>query len=185
MDTDNIMVKEILDGKTESFNYLINKYYTKITAFIIKMNVTREDAQDIAQEVFVKVYNNLYKYNNNWKFSTWLFKVAVNTYKDSKKKKRIKLENINDQSLKAQTFFPDEHIDNLYFKDVIHKMFQSLEDDVRLMIILKYHYEFTFGEIGEIFKKSPEAIKMKVLRTRKKLTQLYEKNIKDGEYNEL
>ena len=89
MDTDKTLVKQILNGKTELFTELVNRYYSKITSFIMKMNVSREDAEDLAQDVFVKVYNNLYKYDDRWQFSTWIFKVAINTLRDSKKRKQI------------------------------------------------------------------------------------------------
>ncbi|MFZ5988564.1 MAG: RNA polymerase sigma factor [Bacillota bacterium] len=185
MDTDKILVKQIQDGKTELFADLVNRYYPRITAFIIKMNVNREDAKDLTQDIFVKVYNNLYKYNDNWQFSTWIFKIAINTFRDSKKKKYIKSEDLDGCFIESKTFLPDEHIDNLYLRELIQKMFKSLEDDVKAMLILRYYHELSFKEIGEIFKKSPEAVKMKVLRVRKKLSEVYGKSLEGGEFYEV
>lgn len=185
MDTDKVLVKQIIDGKSELFADLVNRYYPKVTAFIIKMNVNREDAEDLAQDVFVKVYNNLYKYNDNWQFSTWIFKIAINTLRDSKKKKHIKSEDIDDCLIKSKTFLPEEHIDNLHLRELIQKMFKSLEDDLKAMLILRYYHELSFKEIGQIFKKSPEAVKMKVLRARRKLSQVYGKSFRGGEFYEV
>lgn len=185
MDTDKIIVKQIIEGNTELFPNLVNKYYPKITSFIIKMGVNSEDAKDLAQEIFIKVYNNLHKYSDNWEFSTWIFRVAINTFKDSKKKKLLRTEDLDDFILKASDFEPDRHIDNLYYKELIQKMFKSMDKDIKAMIILKYCYELSFKEIGEIFKKSPESVKMRILRARKKLSELHGKSFEEDDNYEV
>ena len=185
MDTDKIIVKQIIEGNVELYPNLVNKYYPKITSFIIKMGVNSEDAKDLTQEIFIKVYNNLHKYNDNWEFSTWIFRVAINSFKDSKKKKLIRTEDLDDFILKASDFEPDRHIDKLYYKELIQKMFKSMDKDIKAMVILKYCYELSFKEIGEIFKKSPESVKMKILRTRKKLCELHGKSFEEDEKYEV
>ncbi len=185
MDTDKILVKQILNGKTELFTELVNRYYSKITSFIMKMNVNGEDAKDLAQDVFIKVYNNLYKYDDRWQFSTWIFKIAINTLRDSKKRKQIKSEELDDYSLESKTFLPEEQLENLYQKELLRKMLKSLDEDVKAMIILRFYNELSFKEIGEIFRKSPDSIKMKVLRARKKLCKTYGNILEGGEYYEM
>ncbi len=185
MDTDKTLVKQILNGKTELFTELVNRYYSKITSFIMKMNVSREDAEDLAQDVFVKVYNNLYKYDDRWQFSTWIFKVAINTLRDSKKRKQIKSEELDDYSIESKTFLPEEQLENLYQKELLKKVLKSLDEDVKAMIILRFYNELSFKEIGEIFRKSPDSIKMKILRARKKLCKTYGNILEGGEYYEM
>ncbi len=185
MDTDKILVKQILNGKTELFTELVNRYYSKITSFIIKMNVNREDAKDISQDIFVKIYNNLYKYDERWQFSTWIFKVAINTLRDSKIKRFIRTQELGDYSAESKILSPEEHIENLYQREFIKKMFESLDDDLKAMLILKYYNELSFKEIGDIFKKSPESVKMKVIRARKKLCKTYGKKFEGGEFYEM
>ncbi|OPZ89307.1 MAG: ECF RNA polymerase sigma factor SigW [Firmicutes bacterium ADurb.Bin419] len=185
MDTDKILVKQILNGKTELFTELVNRYYSKITSFIIKMNVNSEDAKDISQDIFVKIYNNLYKYDERWQFSTWIFRIAINTLRDSKRKKSIKTQELGDYSAESKLLSPEEHIENLYQRELIKKMFESLEDDLKAMLILKYYNELSFKEIGDIFKKSPESVKMKVIRARKKLCKTYGKKLEGGEFYEM
>ena len=185
MDKDKILVKQILDGKTELFTDMVNSYFPKVTAFICKMNVNTEDAKDLTQDVFIKVYNNLYKYDDRWQFSTWIFQIAVNTLRDFKKKKVIKHEELDGNTMMSKNFLPEEHIDNLHLKELVKKMFGSLEDDAKAMLVLRYYHELSFKDIGDIFKKSPESVKMKIMRARKKLGKAYGKSYKDGEFYEV
>jgi len=66
-------------------------YQGKLFNFLLKMTSSREDAEEITQEVFIKVYNNLYKYNNRWSFSTWIYRIAINTLRSEyRKAKNVK-----------------------------------------------------------------------------------------------
>lgn len=173
MDNDKLIVKEILEGNADLFTGLVVRYCPKITSFLVKMGVDMEDARDLSQEVFIKAYNNLHKYSDNWEFSTWIFKIAVNTFKDFKKKRGLKVQNIEDLYLKADSFLPSTQLERLHYRETINTIFKSLDEDVKGMIVLKYGYDFTFEKIGSIYKKSPQSVKMKVLRARKKLSGIY------------
>ncbi|MCX7923826.1 MAG: sigma-70 family RNA polymerase sigma factor [Clostridia bacterium] len=177
MDSDRIFVERVLSGNIESFTELVNKYYPKIVSFIYKMSVSRHDSEDIAQDVFIKVYNNLYKYDQRWSFSTWVFKIAANTYKDFKKKKRVKTEELQDYAISRENSSPEEYIENTGRQELIEKMFNSLKDDVKAIMILYHFHQLSFKEIGRIHGISSEAVKMKIFRARNKLSKEYSKSI--------
>jgi len=184
MDADKQLVKRILNGDTECFNDLINKYFPRTVGFIYKMGVVREDAEDLAQEVFIKVYNNLYKYNESWKFSTWLFKIAVNTYKDFRKRKQPRTEEIN-ENIPSGGASPEEYLDSVQRQESIRLMFSSLNDDVKSIMVLHYYQGLSLKEIGEIYRISPDAVKMKIFRARKQLSKKYGRNALGGESYEM
>ena len=173
MTQEALLVKDAVNGDMNSFKNLMDMYYPLILTFIMKMNVSKEDSEDITQEVFIKLYNNLYKYNEKWKFSTWIFKIAVNTYKNFRKKKRSIKETTDTDLVYDKSYNQDEFIENIHQKETIKKMLSSLNPDVHMSVELHYIYDFSFKEIGRIIKTSPEAVGMKIYRARNSLRKKY------------
>jgi len=85
---ESTLISNTLNGDIQSFALLVQAYQGQLYNFIYKMTKSKEDTEDILQDVFVKVYNNLYKYNNNYRFSTWIYSITLNTIKSSLKKKK-------------------------------------------------------------------------------------------------
>ena len=74
---ESILISNTLNGDIQSFALLVQAYQGQLYNFIYKMTKSKEDTEDILQDVFVKVYNNLYKYNNNYRFSTWIYSITI------------------------------------------------------------------------------------------------------------
>jgi RNA polymerase sigma-70 factor (ECF subfamily) len=84
------LVKDILDGKVDSFNVIICKYEASIFKFILNMVKDHEEAKDLTQDVFITMYNKLYTYRGEKKFSSWLYQIARNKGVDYlRKNKRV------------------------------------------------------------------------------------------------
>jgi RNA polymerase sigma-70 factor (ECF subfamily) len=81
------LVEKSLRGDMKSFETLVNLYKDKMYCFLFKMTLSKEDSDDLLQETFICVFKNLYKYNDKWKFSTWIYKIATNLLKNYWKKK--------------------------------------------------------------------------------------------------
>lgn len=185
MRTDKQLVDEILNGNFEYFTELVNKYYHRVNAFIRKMNVSREDAEDISQEVFIRVYNKLYQYNEGWSFSTWLFKIAVNTHKNFVRKKRIATEMLNDNLCAAEGDLPDKYVEDFQRQELVSSMLGELDEDTRAMIILHYFNDLTLKEIAKLYRTSPNAVKMKIFRARARISKAYKSDVLGGEFYEV
>lgn len=185
MNEDKELICRILEGDVQSFSSLVNKYYSRIYSFLYKMNISREDAEDLAQEVFIKVYNNLYKYDDRWNFSTWIFRVAINTLKDFRKRKGIKTEELTESHAAIESQSPEAYMENRAQHEMIAKMFNALNEETRTMMVLRYFHGFSLKEIGEICKTSPDAVKMKIFRGRSKLSKLYGEGKLGGESYEM
>jgi len=179
METDKLLVRQVLNGNIESFEQLLNKYYHKIVTFIFKMGLLREDSEDITQEVFVKAYNNLYRYDEKWEFSTWLFNIAINSYKDFKKKKRPVTTELLAEHETAIGFNNEEPADKIHMRQVLKRMLVYLDTEVKSMLILHYFNGFSLKEIGNIYKTTPDAVKMKIYRARNKLAKTFGNNLND------
>ncbi|NLD47469.1 MAG: sigma-70 family RNA polymerase sigma factor [Clostridiaceae bacterium] len=187
MDTDEILISNILNGDTDSFSNLVLRYKDRIFAFLLKMTFSKDDAEELLQEVFINVYKNLYRYNSNWKFSTWIYKIAANSFKNYyKKKKRLsQLETIHDFNDISNMLQSVEDCPEVVFERKedylsVVRIINSLKADQRIALVLKYIKGFSFKEIGEILNISPEAAKMKVQRAKESICKQYGKHRKGG-----
>lgn len=185
LDNDIALVENALKGNTDSFSLLVRKYQGKLFNFLLKMNISPDDAEEISQEVFIKVYNNLYKYNSKWCFSTWLYKIAVNTLRSQyKKKKKSRLTDyyadIQDIAC-INPVYPDVSYEIKEQTREIIKLMDSLTEDQKLAFTLRYIQDFSFKEIGDIMGISPEAAKMKIQRAKQSLCKRFEKLQKESD----
>ncbi|AEV69838.1 RNA polymerase sigma factor [Acetivibrio clariflavus] len=181
---DSILVENTLKGDINSFEELMSLYQDKLFNFLSKMTASREDAEEITQEVFIKVYKNLYKYNSKWSFSTWIYRIAINTLRSEYRKvKNIK--NIdyytNVPELPANfSDYPDIAYEIKEQRVEIIKLIDELKEDQKTALILRCMQDFSFKEIGDILGISPEAAKMKIQRAKQTLCRKYEKLAKGG-----
>jgi RNA polymerase sigma-70 factor (ECF subfamily) len=179
------LVERILKGDMKSFESLVYLYKDKIYSFIFKMTLSKEDTDDLVQETFIKVFLNIYKYSNKWKFSTWIYKIAVNSVRNYWKKKK--------RTLNKEFYcdIPDEFYCNLennpeYSYEIkenysqIVKIINKLEYNQKIVFILKYVKDFSINDIADIVGISPETARMRIYRARKKVCNDFNKNLKGG-----
>lgn len=185
MQSDEQVVESILLGNEENFSLLLDKYYPKLITFCLKLFVSKDDVEDILQEIFMKVYKNLYKFNKSWRFNTWIYRVALNTLKDIKKKKKITTTELNYEAMIQNNSFHDNCIENLHNNEIIKKMFTDMDEKLKTMFILRYYEEMSFKEIGLIFNMSSEAVRMKIFRAKDRLYKEHSINYFGGGINEM
>lgn len=178
--SDGDIILEYISGDDLMFDLLVKRYIKSIYNFACRI-VGAEDASDITQEVFVKVWKNIKKYNPEKSFKTWIFTIANNTSIDYLRKKHA--------VLFSQLSSPDEHDDfesNLqsdlplpdeeYFKNdqikQINKLILTLPASVRSVIILKYCNDCTFSEIGTILGEPLDTVKSRHRRALIKLKEI-------------
>jgi RNA polymerase sigma-70 factor (ECF subfamily) len=139
----------------------------------IRIIKSREEAEEISQDVFVKSFQKLSNFKGDSKFSTWLYKIAYNTSLDElrRNKKHVRLENIeniNDGDLEkvqdALEFLQEEER-----KKVIKKALLKLDEVQRSILTLFYFEELPLKEISKIVNLTPDNVKIKLFRSRKKL----------------
>ncbi|ADU73224.1 MAG TPA: RNA polymerase sigma factor [Hungateiclostridium thermocellum] len=181
---DNILIESTLKGNINSFEELMTLYQGKLFNFLLKMTSSREDAEEITQEVFIKVYNNLYKYNNRWSFSTWIYRIAINTLRSEyRKAKNVKSVDYytNVSELPANfSDYPELAYEMKERQKEIIKLIDELKEDQKTALLLRYMQDFSFKEIGDILGISPEAAKMKIQRAKQSICKKYEELEKDG-----
>lgn len=179
VNNDPVLIESSLKGDIEAFSALVRKYQDRLYNFIMKMNLSREDSEEIVQEVFIKVYNNLYRYNSSWSFSTWLYRIAVNTlrseYKKRKKTRLIDYYADIQEVAGSSVVHPDESYEIKEQTQEIINLIDSLGYDQKLAFTLRYIQDFSFKEIGDILGISPGAAKMKIQRAKQTLCKKFER----------
>ena len=176
--TDEELVAAILDGEAALYTDLVQRYQGRLVNYLNRFLFNVDESQELSQEVFLKVYRALDRYNPRYRFSTWLFRVAQNAAIDLLRKRRLKLVPMQRVGVYGETRereFPSEERDpyevlrNLERRDAIGAAIDSLTDEYRELIQLRHFAEMTYEEIAE-FKGMPlGTVKNKLFRGRRML----------------
>lgn len=173
---DQHYINLVLNGNTNSFATLVDRYKDLVFTLALKMLNNREEAEEIAQDTFIKVYNSLNKFKGESKFSTWIYKVTYNTCLDAlkKKKKQQNVTYIEDFS-EHQTKTLENILDSIDEKErnqAIQDCLEELPSDEAFLLTLYYFDDQSIEEIAKVMNISTSNIKVKLFRTRKKLASI-------------
>jgi len=162
--SDEELVKLTLADQA-NFMYLVDRYKGKLLSYIRRLtNVNNEDAEDILQEVFIKVYLNLNGFNGDLKFSSWIYRITHNQVISSHRKLRARPEGylVNIEDSAARHLASDIDIvagaDWHMLKDNIIRVLGHLEEKYREVLVLKFLEEKSYQEISDIIKKPPGTV---------------------------
>jgi RNA polymerase sigma-70 factor (ECF subfamily) len=170
---DNAIIANVLDGDTAAFEHLVNRY--KDMAFSIARRVcsNAEDAEEVAQDAFLKAYQALDKFKQESKFSTWLYRIVTNTAISSTRKKKVAMASLDETMV--ENFSEDEVQENLNAMGseeksrCIKEAMQQLHPQDCLLINMFYTDELSIEEISEVSGLSQANVKVRLHRIRKKL----------------
>ncbi len=186
--TDQYLIDKILDGDVSSFGELVDRYQNFVFTVAIRMLKIREEAEEVAQDSFIKAFESLGSFRGEAKFSTWLYRIVYHKSLDRIKKNNRQrtyeiIEEITDDSL--------DHIENgLEFMlneeraNIIKKAIAQLPEDDAAIISMYYFEEQSVKEIAVITDLTEDNIKIKLYRSRKKLFALLESYIEPEIQNE-
>ena len=172
-------IKRILDGETGLFSYFLERYSRSIHSLIARIIPSKEDAEELTQDTFLKAFRKLHTFKGDCSFSTWLFRIAYNTAISATRKKRIVFPTIDDTVLDN---ISDESVNNMLDDDEDENRLQKLEEAItrlnveeKTLITLYYTENKSIAEVAGILEQSNENIKVKLFRVRKKLYVLMNK----------
>jgi len=176
--TDEELVAAILDGEAALFTDLVERYRGRLVSYLNRFLGNPAESEELSQEVFLKVYRALDRYNPKYRFSTWLFRVAQNAAIDLLRKRRLKLAPMQWVGVDGQVQereFPSEERDpyrvarNLERRQAITAAIDGLKGEYRELIQLRHYAELTYEQIAE-FKGMPlGTVKNKLFRGRRML----------------
>jgi len=178
---DQVYINKILNGDTNAFTVLVNRYKDLVYTLSFRMMKNREEAEEVAQDTFIKVYKSLTKFKGDSKFSTWIYKVAYNTCLDRlKKNKRQQRTVAIDEYTEHQVKTLDNALDNIEEqekKQTIKNCLALLPSEDSFMLTLYYFEELSLDEISKITGLKPNNVKVKLFRSRKKLATILKQQL--------
>jgi RNA polymerase sigma-70 factor (ECF subfamily) len=176
--TDIEIIQVVLAGNTAMYSLLVNRYKNKVFSLAYAIVSNREDAEEAVQDAFVKAFKGLPSFEERSSFSTWMYRIVVNTALNKKKlKKLVTVDNTN-QIEQDEPFGFDSL--TAYLKTADQKKFirialDALNGQEKLCLTLFYLSELSVNEIREITGLSASNIKVLLLRGRKHLYEQLEK----------
>lgn len=175
--SDTDLVRRVLGGEEALFEVLVRRYQTRVVAHVSRMVGSRDDALDLAQEIFLKVFQALDRYNPEFKFSTWLFRIAGNAAIDHLRKRRprtVPLEVPDPESRSGVAAIEHEspgldpygELRNVERGQAITRAIAALPPEFRELIALRHFGGLSYEEIATLKNMPLGTVKNKLFRAR-------------------
>lgn len=174
-------IKQVIKGDQDAFGEIVEIYKNSVYQLSYRMLGNKQEAEDIAQEAFIRAYVNINSFNQDLKFSTWLFRIATNLCIDRIRKKKpdyyLDAEVFGTEGLTmysqipANTPLPETELESLELQETVQKEILKLPEKYRSAIVLKYIEELSLNEISEILDLPLGTVKTRIHRGREVLRQ--------------
>lgn len=168
-------IHRVLNGDTAAFRYLVEQYRDMVFTLALKIVGTKEEAEDVAQEVFVKCYKSLNSYNHKSQFATWLYRITYNHSIDTLKKNRknkavVALKDHLHNHFRDSASLGDD-MDNRMLQSLLKEAIAQLPAEDRAIIVLYYYDDQPLREIANVLGIKENHAKIKLHRIRSKLQE--------------
>jgi len=179
------LIKQALGGKQNAYERLMKKYAGYTRNLIFRMITNREDVEDLTQEAFIKAFNSLDKFDSQFAFSTWLFKIATNNCIDYIRKKKLKTYSIDKEistdeddmkfEIPDSEYLPDKEIIDKQRKKILANAIERLPARYKTVILMRHRDDMEYEEIAKKLKLPIGTVKAHIFRGR----ELLNKYLKD------
>lgn len=147
---ENILIKRCQNREAGAFAPLMHNYRQQLFSYIIKRTGNRETAEDLFQEILIKIWKNLPKYHKKERFGSWIFSIAYNLTVDSFRKKRVRsiisqTENLEEISINEDPF---EKVEKDEQRKMLNEALSNLSEKQKEVFLLRQHGEMSFKEIA-------------------------------------
>jgi RNA polymerase sigma-70 factor (ECF subfamily) len=175
-DQETLIINKIIGGDTQAFAVLVDRYKDLVFTLAIRMLKNREEAEEVSQDTFIKIYKALPKFKGQSKLSTWIYKVAYNTCLD-----RIKKNNRHQNEVTIDSFTENqiktldnalEAMESAEQQQTIQNCLQQLASKDSFLLTLFYFEELSLEEISQIVNMEPNTVKVNIHRARKRLASI-------------
>jgi RNA polymerase sigma factor (sigma-70 family) len=171
--TDYMLVRECIEGNRESFSELVTRYKKLVYSVVYKFSKDNEETCDLSQEVFIKIFKSLDKYNPQFKFSTWTVKVATNVCLDIVRKKKLNIVSMDElENLSGGDSSPEDIFIKREKTVAVRRAIAELPEIYRLPIVLYHQKGLSYKEIADTLNKPMSIIKNRIFRARLTLKDL-------------
>ena len=177
-DTEDVRLMQLVArGDTVAFEKLIERHQSLVVGTVARMLGSNSDVEDIAQQVFIRVWKSASRYVPRAKFTTWLLKITrnlvFNELRRAKRRAHAPLQpdaNVEEMQLKDESNpSPDASLLELELQEAIEKAIGELPETQRMALVLRRYEEFSYGQIADILNLSVPAVKSVLFRARTEL----------------
>ncbi|HEX6431207.1 MAG TPA: sigma-70 family RNA polymerase sigma factor [Niastella sp.] len=178
---DNEIINRVLRGEQALYAELVKRYQSFVFTIVLRYTHNREDAEEIAQDVFVKAYRSLADFRGESKFSTWLYTIVTTTCITFLRKKKLPIHSLDNEQVfevadNQNSSFRANQVEQKSKVQVINEAIKLLSVDDARIITLFYQAEQSLEEIGRITGVDPNTAKVKLHRARQRLKEKMEKH---------
>lgn len=179
--TDGELIQSALGGREDGFEELVKRYQRPITGYIYRMLNNYDASLDVTQEVFIKVYNSLTRYSSEYKFSTWLYRIAHNAAIDY-----MRRNSVNQRSLEAENADgtyqlqiespqpnPEQERERSEWRREIETVVKCLPQVYRELILLRHGQDLSYDEIAEVTNLPLGTVKNRLFRAREMMREIF------------
>jgi RNA polymerase sigma-70 factor (ECF subfamily) len=175
-DEERIWIEQARQGDHGAFARIVQAYQKPVYNLCYRMLGNQVEAEDAAQETFLRAYNNLHRYDPNRRFLNWILTIASNHAIDRLRRKRHVQVSLEDAPFAEQLRSHDEplqaRVERKEKADAIQHWIDQLSPNYRTPLVLLYWYDYSYGEIAETLKLSVPAVKSRLHRARKQVAEL-------------
>ena len=170
MDQDLELINQFKAGDLGGFEMLVKKYQNRAINIAYALNHNVANAQDIAQEVFLKIYNNIGSFRGQSKFSSWFYRIVVNTSYDFLRRNRNKNISIDDES--CPEIADSRKCEDSLAKELVKEVLEKVPFEYRSAIVLKEIEGLSYQEIADTLKISIGTVESRIFRARKMMKDI-------------
>jgi RNA polymerase sigma factor (sigma-70 family) len=178
---DEQIINRVLKGEQSAFGLIVDKYKNYVFTLVLRFTQNREDAEEIAQDVFIKAYRSLADFRGDSKFSTWLFTITRTTCLSFLRKKKLDTVSLDNERTGLQvgireSGFSANGIEQKSKYAMLNQAINMLSPDDAQVLNLFYKGDQSLEEIGQIMSLDPNTVKVKLHRARQRLKDKLEKH---------
>ena len=177
-DDDRLLIHEAARGDAYAFEQLMRRHEGRMYAVALRMCGNREDAQDCVQDAMLRVYRALDRFKGQSSFSTWVYRITMNTCLDELRRRKVRASSSLDTLLESgwspsdEEDTPERHALRSEQKAALGRAINDLPEDMRAAIVLRELHGLSYEEISDVLAVNVGTIKSRISRGREKLRQL-------------
>lgn len=184
-DEDQVLIRRVLRGDRRAFEELMRKYERRIYGFVVRMVRNEETAVDLTQDFFIKIYTVLDKYNFEYKFSTWAYRICYNLVIDHIRKHQAQVDSLDDDSVSPRDMLESDNVSRedgfralarAETRDYVWRVVDQIPLKFRELILLRYIQDLKYEEIAEIMSLPVGTVKNRIFKAKEILKQEMERD---------
>ena len=181
---DNEIISKVLKGEQNAYAELVNRYQAYVFTLTLRMIKSREDAEEVAQDVFIKAYRSLADFRGESKFSTWLYTITNTTCITFLRKKKLDVHSLDNEKVfeiadSKDSCFRANLVEQKSRVNMVNEAIAMLSPDDAEIITLFYKAEQNLEEISRILRLETNTVKVRLHRARTRLKEKMEKNFSE------